>query len=173
MRRKRRQSTAEQYDLDRGTKQTQKRLKGESAIDRLIRSGAVNPDMERASLEISRVWHANTRRLMVKTSSMADRIDCSTAGGIPGHLVDAYLVRYIPWCDALKTLKPPKGNRPVNAHDIIIDVVVWDYSLAEMDAKHKRYKGFAKHITIGGLRLYADLAQWGRVRPIEQYENTG
>lgn len=153
--RKRRQSTAEEYDLDRGTVQTRKRIKKESTISRGVRENWITPEMELAASEIESIWHADMFRSMIKTSSM-ERVDCSTTMGLPDRLKTAYQGRYLPWCRLLnKEMEAP-------AFSIIIDVVVWDCGLRELDSKHSSRRGFSKQLVKAGLKLYADLARLPR-----------
>ena len=158
---KKKKTTAETYNLDRGTIQTRKRLKKESTILRGVRENWVTPEMELAASEIESIWHADMYRTMIKVSSM-ERVDCSTATGLPDRLKTAYQGRYLPWCRLLnKEMEAP-------AFDIIIDVCVWDCGLRELDTKHSRRGGFSKQLVRSGLKLYADIARTPRTNHVQR-----
>lgn len=150
--RKRKRTSVDPYD--KGTEQTRKRIKRESTLDRLIREGRVNPDMERAAREIEQVYYAITRRLFAKTSSL-EKVDKSEPKAPDEWLTKAYLERYIPWTEELKHIKSPTLA-------IIYDVIIDGRSLRQADRDRKVRNGFSRQLTISGLKLYADLAGWGR-----------
>lgn len=147
-RRRRVQPSEEQRpQIDRGTTQTRHRLR-ESTIDRLIRQGRIDTDMERAAKEIDRVFTALTRRLGAKTSSW-ERVDSSNDETVPAALQEAYLKRYIPWTKECKGLS------------IIFDIIIGDHQLKPIDRKYKRSDGFARDILLNGLKCYARITVWG------------
>ncbi len=151
--RRKRQSTAEEYDLDKGTKQTRKYLQ-QNALDMLIARKIITPDMERAAREIELVYSVDLRRSLIKTSSM-ERVDCSTSEGLPDKLKPAYRDNYLPWVRRVdKELKAP-------ARSIITDILVFDCTLDELDRKHSVRNGSSRRILVEGLKLYANMA-WGR-----------
>ena len=150
--RKRRKTTAEEYNLDLGTVQTRKRLR-QSSLSKSIQAGWCSSDMERAAREIEDIWHADMGRSMIKISSM-ERVDCSTGDDMPDRLKEPYSGRYLPWCRFLgKHFETP-------IFGIVIDWTVWDCGLEELDRKHKKRNGFSKQRVKAGLKLYANLAGW-------------
>ncbi len=144
---------------DRGTPQTRKRLKRESTLDRLIRERRKQghndtADIERAAYEIERVYFAITRGLSIRTSSF-EKVDRSEPAPAPPQLQTAYTKRYLPWAQLMdKDMDGP-------ALKIIIDVVVFNRTLKDIDRRHRMRNGYARQVTIAGLKLYADLSQWG------------
>ena len=143
--------------FDRGTAKTRRRQR-EPTLDRLIRERRIDNEMIQAAKEIQQVYFALTRQLWAKTSSM-ERIDGGTPAETPEWLVEAYKHRYLPWADILdRHLECP-------AQSIIFDVVVDNRKLKYLDRKHAKRDGFARQVTIAGLKLYVDLAGWRRRTP--------
>ena len=145
--------------FDKGTAKTRQRLKRESTLDRMMRERRRaghrdTPDLERAAKEIEQVYFALTRRLFARTSGM-EKIDRSEPPPPPEWLVNAYINRYIPWAKAAKELKS-------QVLVIIIDVVIEDRSLRDIERQRKLHKGFARQITIAGLKLYSNMARGDR-----------
>ena len=144
---------------DKGTKQTRDIIRRETTVQRLMKEerkrGNRNVhDLERAASEIEGVYTAITRRLWVKTSTL-ERVDASEPLAPLQWLVIAHKDRYLPWTEALKTTG-------FNAQQIITDVVVDDWSLGEVAQARGRDAQFIKRTVLSGLKLYANLAGWGR-----------
>ncbi len=148
---KRKSAIADPRDI--GTDQTRKRLR-ESTLQRLIRQRKIDPDMERAANEILRIYSALTRRLWARPSLM-ERLSRSDQPPHPEWLVEAYLERYIPWTEALSTIRSP-------ALSILYDVIIDDRPLRQIDKDRRVRNGSARQMTISGLRLYVDLSGWRR-----------
>ncbi len=160
---KRKSAIADPRDL--GTAKTRKRLR-ESTLARLIRQGRIDPEMEHAATEIIRIYGALTRRLWARTSSM-EKIDrASSPHWCPEWLLEAYLERYIPFTEALSATRSP-------ALAVLYDVLIDDLPLKDIDRNRRVRDGYARQMTISGLKLYADLARRGRIATKEQRTNVG
>ena len=163
--RRKRQSTAEEYDLDKGTvetRQNQKRNR-ESTVDRVLRECKRETyDLKRAADAIYQVYESRATDLEPRISSL-ERVDGGTGADIPARLQAAYTQGYKPW------------REYVPGYMVIINGVIFDMTLTELNIKyfHPSRSKYAKDTLLTGLKFYSDISQWGLARAKEQMGNTG
>ena len=144
---------------DKGTPETRRKLQRESTFERLMKNERKKgnrhvDEIERAALEVERVFFHMTRQLFPKSASM-ERVDGGQASTEPEWMVTAYTERYKPWMAELKHI------RKARALGVILDVLIDNESLKRIEKARKLPKGMARQIILSCLKLYADMAGWG------------
>lgn len=122
------------------------------AVGRLVRNGTITGDEEWAARQILRACIDIEEEYRIRPSVM-ERVDCGNEQDEwPRWLTSKNWKVFVPWKAALDLMH-------ANAFDIIVNTVIWGESFKFIDRKFHKDDGFAKQVTVAGLKLYVDLVR--------------
>ncbi len=149
---------------DPTTEQTKARLR-EGTIERLLRTGRLNKQHERAADEIERVYIAITGSMLIKPHRWERLGHTNEPERWPASLSDAYINRYWPWVDELRDrrgvfIARSENNMAPPILDVVISVVVDGHAARDIANRHRCRRPKVIDWLIEGLDLYARKAGW-------------